>query len=33
VLSVFVVPSMIVMSFLHKPWEKMLNNVFTTDHF
>ncbi|MCB9809251.1 hypothetical protein H6776_02520 [Candidatus Nomurabacteria bacterium] len=32
-LSVFVVPSMIIMSFLHKPWEDMLNSVFTLDHF
>jgi len=33
VLSVFVVPAMLVMSFLHGPWEKMLNSVFTLDHF
>ena len=33
VLSVLVVPSMIIMSFLHKPWEELLGNVFTLDHF
>ena len=33
ILSVLVVPAMLIMSFLHKPWEELLGNVFTLDHF
>lgn len=32
-LSLIVVPSMLVMLYLHKPWEKMLDSVFSVSPF